>query len=104
MSERDYQAERRAEEKRRQGELATVTQFHDFLQGKIPKGVTVKKFRKMTPDQAFSVIWFLQEVSHLLSDRFEMCDNCKVIYDSHSEGRYDDDKGRCYCDSCDPEE
>jgi hypothetical protein len=99
--EHNYLAERQAEQKRRYDELDDVTKFHQFLQGEIPEGVTVKRFKKMNADQAFTVIWFLQEVCHLLDERFEMCDECKTIYDSYAEGNCGVMTGRCYCGSCD---
>ncbi len=104
MAERNYPLERRQEEERRCKELAAVTQFHDFLQGTIPDGVTVRKIKKMNPDQAFAVIWFLQECCHLLPDHYEMCWNCKGIFDVYAEGAYIEKTGRNYCYSCDPTE
>lgn len=80
--------------------LAALTLFHNFLQGDIPEGVHVRKFRKMNPDQAFAVIWFLQEYCHLVSDQYEMCHGCVSIYDSSSGGIYDEKSGYHYCDSC----
>ena len=102
LPERNYQAERQQREREREEEHANVTKFHNFLQGDIPEEVTVRKIKKMNPEQAMAVIWFLQECCHLLDDRFEMCHVCKVIYDSHSEGSYDEKAGHNYCGSCDP--
>lgn len=101
-SPRNYALEHADQKAEEQRELESVEKFHDFLQGKIPKGVTVRKFKKMNADQAFTVIWFLQECCHLVDDRFEMCHACKTIYNSHAEGAYVEKTGHCYCDSCDP--
>ena len=101
MSERSYQAERIAQRKHAEEELESVKRFHAFLQGIIPKGCKVRKIKKMNPKQAFTVIWFLQEVCHLIDDRFEMCDSCESMYDSYYGGRYDEKTGHTYCDSCD---
>lgn len=87
-------------ERREAEELDSIKTFHGFLQGTIPEGVTVRRFKKMNPDQAFTVIWFLQEVCHLLSDHYEMCHNCKVIYDAWGEGHRNEKTGRCFCGSC----
>lgn len=102
MTERNYLAEREAKRKREEEELEAVKTFHRFLQGEIPKGVTVRRFKRMNPAQAFTVIWFLQEVCHLLSDRFEMCSNCEEMYDSYGEGHYYERRRQHYCGSCDP--
>lgn len=100
--ERNYQLEWKQEEERRQHELKMVARFHAFLQGTIPKGYTVTKIKRMNPDQAMAVVWFLQEGCHLIPDNYEMCHECKTIYDSNGEGVYMEKTGRCYCDSCDP--
>jgi len=104
MAERNYLKERQDEEKRRDKELEAVTTFHDFLQGTKPEGVTTRRFKKMNADQAFTVIWFLQEVCHLIPDQYEMCCNCKSIFDSYSGGLYVEKTGKHYCDNCSPEE
>ena len=93
------------EEDRRYKELLAVQQFHDFLQGSIPDGTTIPRrlrHKKMNAEQAMSAIWVLQEVCRLLPDRYEMCSNCNVIYDSNSEGTYIQKTGKCYCESCAP--
>ena len=105
MSERYYMLERKQEQERRYQELLAIQTFSDFLQGTIPDGVTIQRshrVKKMTPAQAMSVIWVLQEVCHLLPDRYEMCSNCESIYDYNSEGRYIEKTGKCYCDTCAP--
>lgn len=81
-------------------ELAVVREFHAFLQGILPEGITTVKFRKMNPRQSFSVIWFLQEVSGVIDDRFELCHNCDQVFDSYQEGHYDDKTGKHYCGGC----
>jgi len=71
----------------------------------------------MTEDQAFAIIFQLQEHWKLIPAHFELCSDCKVIYDAHTEGVYvDEDKvypnseggwqfyrhdaGKHFCDSC----
>ena len=77
-------------------ELKRVQQFHEFLQGRLPNGVTVVgNPPRMTADDAFSVIWFLQEVSGLISDSIEMCAYCGTLFDSHKEGHIGEEKNHC---------
>jgi hypothetical protein len=90
-----------APQERHEDELEAVQKFHSFLQGEIPDGVTLGfKIRKMNAKQAMAVVWFLQECCRLIPDNYEMCFVCHYIYDSESEGHYDEKTGRCYCDNC----
>lgn len=67
-------------------EIEKIQQFHDFLTGaSIPEGVLAKS-PKLKPKAAMTVIWFLQEVSRIIPDRFDMCDDCGEMFDSLSEG------------------
>ncbi len=102
ITPRNWALERKLEDERKGKEFESVAKFHAFLQGHIPKGVTVHRFKKMNADQAFTVIWFLQECCHLIPEQYEMCHDCKSIYASYSEGHYDAKRGRCYCASCAP--
>jgi hypothetical protein len=101
---RNYRAEREKEQERRDKEIAAVKTFFEFLRGNIPEGISVARIKKMNAKQAFSVIWFLQEVCHLLPDQYEMCRDCELVYNAHREGRYIETTGRCYCGDCGPEE
>jgi hypothetical protein len=100
LAARDYQAERHTRQLESERILEAIQTFHGFLQGVPPKGYKVKPFKKMNAKQAFTVIWFLQERCHLLPDEYEMCSNCETIYDSYSEGTYNDKTGNTYCGSC----
>ena len=101
MAYRDYRSERHAEQLRRDEELDNIKKFHEFLQGKIPKGVTMRpRLKKMNAKQAFAVVWFLQEVCHLLPDEYEMCDNCQEIFDSYQGGEYEEKTGKHTCEEC----
>ena len=86
----------------REKTLEQLQIFHKFLQGTIPEGVSTCKIKKMNAKQAFTVIWFLQEVCQLIDGSFEMCDNCYMLFDSWSEGCYIEKKGKNYCGTCDP--
>lgn len=69
-----------------------VDELYKFLKGeKLPEG-TQCKMPKLSASMAFNVIWFLQELSHVLPDNIEQCRACKVLFDADSEGFYLDDQ------------
>jgi hypothetical protein len=100
MAERNYQEEHHQEQLRREAELESIQKFHEFLQGTIPAGVTVRKIKKMNAKQAMTVVWFLQEICHILPDMYEMCDNCHEIYDSYGGGERNEKTGKFTCGEC----
>jgi hypothetical protein len=100
LAARDWRAEHQKERQEQECEYEAIRTFYRFLQGDVPEGYKVPRFRKLTAKQAFTVIWFLQEACHLLPDSYEMCFNCESIFDSYSEGSYNEKSGRNYCDSC----
>ena len=53
-----------------------------------PKEIHLKGILKLTEDQAFSIIYMLQEYFKIIPDIYEQCDHCGEIYDSESEGHY----------------
>jgi len=76
------------------GEEGYVQQLYDFLQGKyFPSDITVPTDEKpnLTANQAWHVIYCLQEHFGMLDDRFERCRNCGDIYDSYEGGTTIDD-------------
>lgn len=88
--------------------------FFEYLQGiKLPDG-THCKMPKLSAKKAFSVIWFLQEVMHVLPDNIEQCKDCLGLFDTDREGYHLDDQyslnGRTlpkkywgnFCDYCVP--
>lgn len=72
-----------------------------FLTGdKSPSGITLhKRPRKMTSEQAFSLIYVLQEAFHVIPDCFELCSYCGYIFDTESNGHSAGD-GKFFCDNC----
>ena len=58
--------------------------FHEFLMGKVPKGWNIKRkyMPKLTADQAFEVIYYLQEKLYVFPDNFELCHECHELHDS----------------------
>lgn len=79
--------------------LEVVQELHAFLQGRLPASVSMTKPPKLSAKKAFEVIWFLQEVSGLVSSNFELCGYCGYIYDSDSEGHSSEENGQ-FCGSC----
>lgn len=95
--------------------LDKVNELFKYLTDEeIPDGVMVKSRPKLSPNKAWSLIWFLQEVTQCLAYHIERCDVCGVLYDEHSEGFCLDDQyelnGKTlpkkywgsYCDNCVP--
>lgn len=102
--------------------LEQVQEFHNWLQGKsCPDDIEFAHLLKLTPEEAFCVIYYLQEEFGILPDNYEMCQECKGIYDSYNEGAYINEESTVikdgeeidgnfpeevygsYCDSCRPD-
>ena len=66
--------------------LEEVETLYAFLQGECPKGFYIKNMPNLTPDQAFAVIYYLQEGMYLIPDKYEKCRECDDLYDSENEG------------------
>lgn len=52
----------------------------------------------MTDEQAFLVIYVLQEVYGIIPDTYEQCSHCGKLYDSEDEGKCYEEEN--YCDEC----
>ncbi|WP_461247691.1 hypothetical protein [Treponema sp. R6D11] len=66
--------------------------------GKLPEGICCKS-PKMSLKKAKSVIWFLQEVTKIIPDEYEVCARCGEIHDS-GYGRYFETNWKFYCGDC----
>jgi len=68
--------------------LEKIEELFDFLKGNAlpPCFVKNRKLPKMSARAAFSIIYILQEVYHIIPDHYELCYRCKGLYDSCSEG------------------
>ncbi|OPY59158.1 MAG: hypothetical protein A4E55_00375 [Pelotomaculum sp. PtaU1.Bin035] len=68
--------------------LEQVEKLYRFLQGEVPDGFDIKAMPNLSPDQAFSVIYYLQEGMRVLPDSYEKCrvEGCNELYDSDAEG------------------
>ena len=88
-------------------------QLYDFLRGEVTVNVnslnnvylpdlgihTMKShLPKLTDEQAFLVIYVLQENYGLIPDTYEQCSHCGELYDSDEEGHRHN--GVLYCDCC----
>ena len=65
----------------------TIENFNDLL-----------KKEGLTADQAFKIIYILQEHIPVLPDNFELCSKCKSIFNSNEEGICEEDF--FHCDEC----
>lgn len=86
-------------------DLEWVEELFEFLQGDVPEEKTLAPGHrvKLTADQAYSIIWFLQERFPLLPDQIEKCDTCDNLYDSYSQGHHSELTGKFYCCmTCEP--
>lgn len=64
-----------------------IERFYDFLQGKFhPDNIQMKDAPVLSADQAWHVIYCMQEYFGLFDDHFERCKDCGCIYDSQNEG------------------
>jgi len=85
-------------------DLKRTQELFDFLQGKMPDGtfVTRKHRPKLTPDQAWTVIWYLGNQYWQVTDRVERCDVCGDLFHTWQGGDCLD-YGKApyhFCDSC----
>ena len=108
------------------GEEGYVQELYDFLQGEChPDNINNTDKPNLSADQAWHVIYCLQEHFGMLDDRFERCRECGDIYDSYDGGTtiHDDSEPRMveddegneterkweeseygnYCDNCRPD-
>lgn len=99
-------------------ELTDIEKFFDWLQGgECTENVNFAATPNLTADEAFSVIYYLQEVLKILPDKYERCKGCGEIYDSDMEGvcidehtqkgessdRFPKEMFGTYCDDCRPD-
>lgn len=80
--------------------LELVQEFFLFLQGKCPEAMNVKGMPVLGDQQAFSVIYYLQEHLPLFPNSIEMCDDCRQLFDLYDSGNHCDLCGN-FCSACD---
>jgi hypothetical protein len=87
-----------------QNDLDKMAQLFAFLQGTLPEGYQMGAncVPNLTPNQAWTVIWYIQELHWQLPDNIERCDLCGRLYDSWAEGDCLDygDSPYNFCDMC----
>lgn len=66
--------------------LEQVEALYEFLQGELPPQLHMSRHPHLSGRMAFRVIYYLQEVMHIIPDRYERCITCGAIYDSECEG------------------
>lgn len=90
--------------KEKEDELTFTERVFNFLQGTLPEGTFVpkKEIPKLTPDQAWTVIWFLGNERREISDHVERCEVCGSLYDSWNAGDTLDygKSPYSFCDNC----
>lgn len=83
--------------------LETVEELYRLLTDhEVPDGWTIGNLPpKMTGEQAFSLIWYLQEGPRCLPDHIERCGGCGDLFDSYCEhSEYVQARGHTLCESC----
>lgn len=69
------------------GEEGLVQQFYEFLQGKMhPDWISRENAPDLTKEQAWHMIYCMQEYFRIFDDRFKRCKICDCIYDSDGQG------------------
>lgn len=82
-------------------DLEKTKELYDFLKGETPEGFTLKTGQpQLSEDVAFTIIYVLQEKFNLIPDIYEMCAECKELYDSENDGHHFDGAGINLCDGC----
>jgi len=82
----DWKKEREEREAKELLFLEKIQEFFLYLTG---ENIHESCFSpKLNPDDAFAIIWFLQEVTGIIPDNLEKCDVCHKIYDSDSQGSF----------------
>lgn len=83
--------------------LEQAQELLDFLRdGEIPEGFHLPFMPpKMSSQQASAIIYILQEHIHILPDNYELCDDCKQMYDTWNNfDHYITRTGERLCESC----
>lgn len=90
--------------KRNDNDLVRTQELFELLQGRLPEGTTVSEasIPHLTPDQAWTVIWYLGNQYWEVTDRVERCGVCGCLYDTWQEGDSLDfgDAPYSFCERC----
>lgn len=66
--------------------IEEAEELYQWLQGKESETIFSKAQPRLTPEEAFSTIYYLQEELGIIPDTYEQCSKCKALYDSDDEG------------------
>lgn len=85
-------------------DIELAEELFDFLQGTVPGGYVLVKdsIPKLTPSQAWTVIWYLGNLYWQVPDHICRCGVCGDLYDSDYEGDYLDggEPPYFFCETC----
>lgn len=86
-------------------DLEKTKELFEFLQGRTPDGYIIQGDHQpvLTPDQAWTVVWYLGNQYWQPTDAVERCDVCGDLYHSWQEGECMDYGNAPYhfCGNCD---
>lgn len=77
--------------------------LYQWLQGKEDDDFLFKNQPNLTADEAFAVIYYLQERFHVIPDTIEKCACCNELYDSEDadvQEKIGDERERACCRNC----
>ncbi len=83
--------------------LDRVQELYGFLQGEVPEGYKIRPRRvpRLTADQAWTVVWYVQEMHWKVPDYIERCNVCGELFNTRCEGGYTENGPPFHlCDSC----
>lgn len=85
-------------------DLEKTEELFEFLQGRAPDGYKIPKAEmpQLTPEQAWTVIWYLGNQYWQVTDKIERCCVCGSLYDTWKSGTCIDGGEPPYhfCESC----
>lgn len=84
-------------------DLERTQELYDFLQGRAPFAIkNPDGIPRLTPEQAWTVIWYLGNQHWQVTDRVDRCGVCGALYHSWQEGECLDFGKAPYhfCDDC----
>ena len=85
-------------------ELERTQELFEFLRGTVPDDCKIEYSHvpKLSPDQAWTVIWYLGNQYWQVPDFIERCDVCGDLFDSEREGECLDygEAPYHFCDTC----
>lgn len=65
--------------------LDQANKLFEYLKGELPEGIDCFT-PKLSSKEAFSVVWFIQEIIDCLPDHIEICQHCEELFDTNKEG------------------